>query len=51
VSLNCCIRLDAGADIVWIAVSPDGRWVVTLTHDPNSLARVWDVLDVRPTDS
>ena len=26
------IRLDAGADIGFIAVSPDGRWVVTVTH-------------------
>ena len=40
------IRLDAGADIIWIAVSPDGRWVVTVTHY-HGLAKVWDARDGR----
>jgi WD40 repeat protein len=39
------IRLDAGADIYAIAVSPDGRWVVTM--DYGSLAEVWDARDGR----
>src|SRR4029077_8032835 len=40
------IRLDAGADIIWIVVSPDGRWVVTATHH-HGLAKVWDARDGR----
>jgi serine/threonine protein kinase/WD40 repeat protein len=39
------IRLDAGADIDCIAVSPDGRWVVTLDHA--NLSKVWDARDGR----
>lgn len=35
------IRLDAGADIGWITVSPDGRWVVTVVHE-TGLTKVWD---------
>jgi len=34
------LRLDAGADISRIAVSPDGQWVVTATHSPGD-ARLW----------
>jgi eukaryotic-like serine/threonine-protein kinase len=40
------IRLDAGADIAWITVSPDGRWVVTVTLSPR-VAKVWDARDGR----
>jgi serine/threonine protein kinase/tetratricopeptide (TPR) repeat protein/WD40 repeat protein len=40
------IRLDAGADIGWVAVSPDGRWVVTVPH-PAGVAKVWDARDGR----
>jgi serine/threonine protein kinase/WD40 repeat protein len=40
------IRLDAGADILSIAVSPDGRWVVTGTV--YGLTKVWDARDGRP---
>jgi WD40 repeat protein len=40
------IRLDAGADIAWIAVSPDGRWVVTATLFEGR-AKVWDARDGR----
>jgi serine/threonine protein kinase/WD40 repeat protein len=40
------IPLDAGADISWIAVSPDGRWVVTATHFEGR-AKVWDARDGR----
>jgi WD40 repeat protein len=40
------IRLDAGADIAGIAVSPDGRWVVTATH-PDGLSKIWDARDGR----
>jgi serine/threonine protein kinase/WD40 repeat protein len=40
------IPLDAGADISWIAVSPDGRWVVTATLYVG-LAKVWDARDGR----
>jgi hypothetical protein len=40
------IRVDAGADIGWIAVSHDGRWVVTVTHHEGS-ARVWHAEDGR----
>jgi len=36
--------LDAGADIGSIAVSPDGRWVVTVTHDVG-LSKIWDARD------
>jgi serine/threonine protein kinase/WD40 repeat protein len=35
------IRLDAGQDIQWIAVSPDGRLVITVTHYAG-LAKLWD---------
>jgi WD40 repeat protein/tetratricopeptide (TPR) repeat protein len=38
------IRIDAGADIGFITVSSDGRWVVTVTH-PGGRARVWDARD------
>ena len=37
-------RLDAGADIGFIAVSPDARWVVTVNH-PGELAKIWDARD------
>jgi serine/threonine protein kinase/WD40 repeat protein len=40
------IRLDAGADISFIAVSPDGRWIVTATFGPGS-AKIWDARDGR----
>jgi WD40 repeat protein len=40
------IRVDAGADIADIAVSPDGRWVVTSTHVVG-LAKIWDARDGR----
>jgi WD40 repeat protein len=40
------IRIDAGADIFYIAVSPDGCWVVTVTHGAG-LAKVWDARDGR----
>jgi eukaryotic-like serine/threonine-protein kinase len=40
------IRLDAGADINFIAVSPDGRWVVTVTFS-YGLAKIWDARDGR----
>jgi hypothetical protein len=40
------IPLDAGADISWIAVSPDGHWVVTATHFEGR-AKVWDARDGR----
>jgi serine/threonine protein kinase/WD40 repeat protein len=38
------IRLDPGRDIGWIAVSPDGRWVVTASHSVG-LAKMWDARD------
>jgi serine/threonine protein kinase/WD40 repeat protein len=38
------IRLDAGADIGWIVVSPDGRWVVTATCGVG-LAKIWVARD------
>jgi serine/threonine protein kinase/WD40 repeat protein len=41
------IRLDPGTDIAWIAVSPDGRYVVTSVHQ-TGLAKVWDARDGRP---
>lgn len=40
------IHLDPGADIVFTAVSPDGRWVVTVTHGVG-LAKIWDARDGR----
>ncbi|HXY36142.1 MAG TPA: WD40 repeat domain-containing serine/threonine-protein kinase [Planctomycetaceae bacterium] len=40
------IRLDPGADLNHIAVSPDGRWVVTATH-LTGLAKIWDARDGR----
>ena len=40
------IRLDAGADLRSIAVSPDGRWAVTVTQ-PTGLAKIWDTRDGR----
>jgi tetratricopeptide (TPR) repeat protein len=39
------IRLDAGADINFITVSPDGRWVVTVANA--GLAKVWDARNGR----
>jgi WD40 repeat protein len=39
------IRLDAGADIYSIAVSPNGRWVVTATM--GNVTKVWDTRDGR----
>jgi eukaryotic-like serine/threonine-protein kinase len=38
------IRLDPGADIVHIAVSPDGYWIVTVVQS-SGLAKVWDARD------
>jgi serine/threonine protein kinase/WD40 repeat protein len=35
------IRFDPGADIGEIALSPDGRWIVTATHAVG-LAKIWD---------
>jgi serine/threonine protein kinase/WD40 repeat protein len=43
---NKPIRLDAGADIASIAVSPDGRWVSTTTHAVG-LAKIWDAREGR----
>jgi WD40 repeat protein/Flp pilus assembly protein TadD len=43
---NQPIRLDPGADIGGIAVSPDGRWVVTVVHQ-TGLAKIWDARDGR----
>jgi serine/threonine protein kinase/WD40 repeat protein len=40
------IRLDPGADISWITVSPDGRWVVTVVHG-SGVTKVWDARDGR----
>jgi serine/threonine protein kinase/WD40 repeat protein len=40
------IRLDAGADIGDIAISRDGRWVVTTTFGVG-LAKLWDARDGR----
>src|SRR5262249_37162280 len=40
------IRLDAGADIGFIAVDPSGRWVVTFTH-AYGLTKIWDARDGR----
>jgi WD40 repeat protein len=44
---NQPIRLDPGADIEWIAVSPDGQWVVTVLH-AIGLAKIWDARDGQP---
>jgi serine/threonine protein kinase/WD40 repeat protein/Flp pilus assembly protein TadD len=35
-------RLDPGADISRIDVSPDGCWILTSTHHVHSHAKVWD---------
>jgi WD40 repeat protein len=40
------IRLDLGADLAFIAVSPNGRWVVTATFEAG-LAKIWDARDGR----
>jgi len=40
------IRLDLGTDMGFIAVSPDGRWVVTATFGAG-LAKIWDARDGR----
>ena len=40
------IHLDHGADIEWIAVSPDGRWVVTVDHSSGA-SKIWDARDGR----
>jgi serine/threonine protein kinase/WD40 repeat protein len=40
------IRLDAGADVIHVAVSPDARWVVTATHMVG-VAKIWDARDGR----
>jgi len=40
------IHLDPGADMGQIAISPDGRWVVTATH-LIGLAKIWDARDGR----
>jgi serine/threonine protein kinase/WD40 repeat protein len=41
------IRLDPGADIDWITISPDGRWVVTVVH-VSGVVKIWDARDGRP---
>jgi hypothetical protein len=41
------LRLDAGADIGFITVSPDGKWVVTGVHG-GYVAKVWDAQDGKP---
>jgi serine/threonine protein kinase/WD40 repeat protein len=38
------LRIDQGADIDYIAVSPDGRLVVTVAND-NGPAKIWDARD------
>jgi WD40 repeat protein len=38
------IRLEPGVDVGYIAVSPDGRWVVTVLHRVHE-AKVWDARD------
>jgi serine/threonine protein kinase/WD40 repeat protein len=43
---NQPLRLDAGADIQSVAVSPDDHWVVTVTH-ALGLAKIWDARDGR----
>src|SRR5262249_38081413 len=40
------IRIDPGADICYISVSPDGRWVVTSTQAVG-MCKVWDASDGR----
>jgi serine/threonine protein kinase/WD40 repeat protein len=40
------IRLDAGADVVYLAVDRDGRWIVTVDWS-TKLAKVWDARDGR----
>jgi serine/threonine protein kinase/WD40 repeat protein len=40
------IRLDPGTDIYYVAVSPDGRWVVTVTL-ASGFAKIWDARDGR----
>ena len=40
------IRIDEGADINWITVSPNGKWVVTVVH-PGRSAKIWDARDGR----
>jgi serine/threonine protein kinase/WD40 repeat protein len=40
------IRIDAGADVAFIAVSPDGRWVVTAAHEAGPI-KIWDARDGR----
>jgi serine/threonine protein kinase/WD40 repeat protein len=41
------IRIDEGADISWITVSPNSKWVVTVVH-PGRSAKIWDARDGRP---
>ncbi|HVK07874.1 MAG TPA: protein kinase [Gemmataceae bacterium] len=41
------IRLDAGADLLGVAVSPDGRWVATVNYS-TGVAKIWDSRDGRP---
>jgi serine/threonine protein kinase/WD40 repeat protein len=43
---NDPIHIDAGADIFWLAVSPDGRWIVTAVLG-TGLAKIWDARDGR----
>jgi serine/threonine protein kinase/WD40 repeat protein len=43
---NQPIHLDPCADIGWITVSHDGRWVVTATHGVGQ-AKIWDARDGR----
>ncbi len=40
------LRLDPGADTYYIAVSPDGRWVLTVNHHDGG-AKIWDARDGR----
>jgi serine/threonine protein kinase/WD40 repeat protein len=40
------IRIEREADIGWIAVSPDGRWVVTVAHG-TGVTKIWDARDGR----
>jgi len=40
------IRIDVGADIIYIAVSPDGCWVVTVTF-ADGPTKIWDARDGR----
>ncbi len=41
------LRVDAGADLGMAALSPDGRWLVTVAH-PTGPAKVWDTRDGWP---